>query len=43
MIMSFFCLCLGHGASGNTQVAHWDSILNAQGETITRWHALLES
>jgi hypothetical protein len=41
--MSFFCLCLGHGASGNTQVAHWDSILNAQGETITRWHALLES
>ena len=34
---------VGHGASGNTQVAHWDSMLNAQGDTITRWHALLES
>ncbi|CAF0909662.1 unnamed protein product [Adineta steineri] len=36
-------ISFGHGASGNTQVAHWDSMLNAQGETITRWHALLES
>ncbi|CAF4592318.1 unnamed protein product [Rotaria sp. Silwood1] len=36
-------ISFGHGASGNSQVAHWDSMLNAQGETITRWHALLES
>ncbi|UJR33641.1 hypothetical protein I4U23_021074 [Adineta vaga] len=36
-------ISFGHGASGNTQVAHWDSMLNAQGDTITRWHALLES
>lgn len=40
-IFSFFSQ--GRGANGNTQVAHWDSMLNAQGETITRWHALLES
>lgn len=36
-------ISFGHGASGNAQVAHWDSMLNAQGETITRWHSLLES
>ncbi|CAF3899490.1 unnamed protein product [Rotaria sp. Silwood2] len=36
-------ISFGHGASGDSQVAHWDSMLNAQGETITRWHALLES
>ena len=33
---------LGHNASGNAQTAHWVSMLNAQGETITRWHALID-
>ncbi|CAF3615357.1 unnamed protein product [Rotaria socialis] len=36
-------ISFGHGVSGDTQVAHWDSMMNAQGETITRCHALLES
>ncbi|CAF0951088.1 unnamed protein product [Rotaria sordida] len=36
-------ISFGHGVSGNSQVAHWDSMLNAHGETITRWHTLLES
>jgi hypothetical protein len=33
---------LGRNASGSAQIAHWDSMLNANGETITRWHALLD-
>jgi hypothetical protein len=33
---------LGHNPTGHVQIAHWESMLNAQGETITRWHALLE-
>jgi hypothetical protein len=42
-IFEFLFIYIGHGASGNAQVAHWDSMLNAQSETISRWHALLES
>ncbi|CAF3780313.1 unnamed protein product [Rotaria magnacalcarata] len=36
-------ISFGHSVSGDAQVAHWDSMMNAQGETITRWHPLLES
>ncbi|CAF2627074.1 unnamed protein product [Rotaria sp. Silwood2] len=35
-------ISFGHDASGNAQVAHWDSMVSAQGETITKWHTLLE-
>ncbi|CAF1100003.1 unnamed protein product [Rotaria sordida] len=35
-------ISFGHDPSGTAQVAHWNSMFNAQGETITRWHTLLE-
>jgi hypothetical protein len=33
---------LGHSSSGPAQVAQWNSMINAHGETITRWHALID-
>ncbi|CAF5010483.1 unnamed protein product [Rotaria sp. Silwood1] len=35
-------ISFGHDTSGTLQCAHWDSMFNAQGEIITRWHTLLE-
>jgi hypothetical protein len=42
MIKIIYFHNIGRNASGNAQISHWDSILNAKGETITRWHTLLE-
>ncbi|CAF1196724.1 unnamed protein product, partial [Didymodactylos carnosus] len=36
-------IAFGQDVNGDLQMAHWDSMRNANGETITRWHTLLES
>ncbi|CAF1114978.1 unnamed protein product [Didymodactylos carnosus] len=36
-------IAFGQGVNGDLQIAHWDSMRNANGETITRRHILLES
>ncbi|CAF0799363.1 unnamed protein product [Adineta steineri] len=38
----FGYISFGHEASSPTQISHWEAMLSAHGETITRWHTLLE-
>lgn len=35
-------VCTGREATVNAEMSHWQLMLNAQGETITRWHILNE-
>ncbi|UJR13617.1 hypothetical protein I4U23_000630 [Adineta vaga] len=38
----FGSISFGHNATGAGQSSHWEAMLAAKGETITRWHTLVE-